>query len=298
VLTVAAVHRSVRILGLAVVFVVAGIGPAPAATPRPAAAVLAGLAVKGRAPMTGYSRAQFGPAWADANRNGCDTRNDVLNRDLTAKAWQPGTRSCVVIAGKLVDPYTARTIVFAKATAGAVQIDHVVALGDAWQKGAQQLSAARRQQFANDPLNLLAVDGPTNAKKGAGDAATWLPPNKAVRCAYVARQVTVKAAYGLWVTSAERAAIASVLASCPGQPTTAGTALPPVGTPATTTSQPQTKAQDCTAGYSPCIPPGDDVDCAGGSGNGPRYVTGPVHVDPGGGDPYDLDRDGDGTGCE
>jgi hypothetical protein len=37
---------------------------------------------------------------------------------------------------------------------------------------------------------------------------------------------------------------------------------------------------------------------AEGSGNGPRYVTGPVHVDPGGGDPYDLDRDGDGTGCE
>jgi hypothetical protein len=290
------VRRSVRILGVAVAIVAAGIGPGEAATPRPAAAVLAGLAVKGRAPMTGYSRAQFGAAWADENRNGCDTRNDVLNRDLTAKAWRPGTRNCVVIAGKLVDPYTARTIVFAKANASAIQIDHVVALGDAWQKGAQQLSPARRQQFANDPLNLLAVDGPTNAKKGAGDAATWLPPNKAVRCAYVARQVTVKAAYGLWVTAAERATIATVLASCPGQPTTAGTALPPVMTPGTTTPPP--RPQPCTAGYSPCIPPGDDVDCAGGGGNGPRYVTGPVRVDPGGGDPYGLDRDGDGTACE
>jgi hypothetical protein len=52
----------------------------------------------------------------------------------------------------------------------------------------------------------------------------------------------------------------------------------------------------CTPGYSPCIPPGPDVDCAGGSGNGPRYVQGPVTVT--GSDPYGLDSDHDGIGCE
>jgi hypothetical protein len=92
-----------------------------------------------------------------------------------------------------------------------------VALSDAWQKGAQKLSFASRVQFANDPLNLLAVDGPTNSSKGDSDAATWLPPNKAYRCAYVARQVAVKRKYQLWVTSAERDAIARVLKACPGQ---------------------------------------------------------------------------------
>jgi hypothetical protein len=95
-----------------------------------------------------------------------------------------------------------------------VQIDHVVPLADAWQKGAQQWSPAKRIDFANDPLNLLAVDGPTNQAKSDGDAATWLPPNKAYRCAYVTRQVAVKARYGVWVTQAEHDAIARILSRC------------------------------------------------------------------------------------
>jgi hypothetical protein len=98
-----------------------------------------------------------------------------------------------------------------------VQIDHVVAVSDAWQKGAQQWSPSKRVQFYNDPLNLLAVDGPTNSAKGDSDAASWLPPQKAYRCAYVARQVAVKSKYGLWVTSAEKTAIATVLSGCPTQ---------------------------------------------------------------------------------
>ena len=104
--------------------------------------VLATLAVKGRGPKTGYVREQFGPAWADVDRNGCDTRDDVLNRDLVAKEWRPGTHGCVVVAGVVRDPYTGRRLVFAKADAAAVQIDHVVALSDAWQKGAAQWDAA------------------------------------------------------------------------------------------------------------------------------------------------------------
>lgn len=160
-----------------------------------ATSVLETLPVKGRAPKTGYSRDQFGAAWADVDHNGCDTRNDILNRDLTNKTYKAGTHNCVVTSGRLVDPYTAAVIDFVRgqSTSAAVQIDHVVALSDAWQKGAQQLIADRRKQLANDPYNLLAVDGPSNQRKSDGDAATWLPANKSFRCSYVARQIGVKA---------------------------------------------------------------------------------------------------------
>jgi hypothetical protein len=190
---------------------------APSDPPPRAVAVLATLAVKGRAPKTGYSRDEFGSAWADVDRNGCDTRNDILNRDLADKQWRPGTHGCVVIAGRLTDPYTGRALVFLKADAAAVQIDHVVSLSDAWQKGAATWDAIRRRAFANDPLNLLAVDGPTNERKGDGDTATWLPPRKSYRCDFVARQVAVKARWDLWVTAAEHDAMARVLARCPDQ---------------------------------------------------------------------------------
>jgi hypothetical protein len=195
--------------------------PAPIGS---ATAELATLAVKGRASMTGYSRDQFGQAWTDDNddtfgHNGCDTRNDILRRDLTSTAIKSNSNGCVVLTGTLKDPYTGKTIEFTRGadTSTAVEIDHVVALGDAWQMGAQQLSARQRQNLANDPLNLLAVDGPTNLGKGDSDAASWLPPNKAERCPYVARQIAVKAKYGLAVTSAERDEISHLLSSCSGQ---------------------------------------------------------------------------------
>ena len=189
--------------------------PAQAASVS-ASSALADLAVKGRAPKTGYAREQFGDGWGDIGE--CDTRNYILRRDLTQITWRASPR-CTVATGILKDPYTAKTINFVRGvvTSIEVQIDHVVALSDAWQKGAQKLSFASRVQFANDPLNLLAVDGPTNSSKSDSDAATWLPPNKAYRCTYVARQVAVKRKYQLWVTSAERDAIARVLKACPGQ---------------------------------------------------------------------------------
>jgi hypothetical protein len=114
----------------------------------------------------------------------------------------------------LRDPYTGRRLPFAKTAAEAVQIDHVVALSDAWQKGAQEWTSRQREAFANDPANLLAVDGPANQEKGAGDAATWLPPQRGYRCVYALRQVRVKAAYGLWVTAAERDALNRELNGC------------------------------------------------------------------------------------
>ena len=185
-----------------------------------ALAALATLAVKGRAPKTGYDRALFGPSWADVDRNGCDTRNDVLRRDLTAYQLQSGTHGCLVRSGTLRDPYTDRTVDFVRGrtTSEAVQIDHVVALSDAWQKGAPQLTPDTRRAFANDSLNLLAVDGPTNQRKSDGDAATWLPPNKPYRCPFAARQIAVKAKYRLWVTRAERDTFRQILATCPSQP--------------------------------------------------------------------------------
>jgi hypothetical protein len=191
----------------------------PAGKGGPALAALSTLAVKGRAPRTGYDRALFGQAWADVDRNGCDTRNDVLRRDLTATKVKPGTNGCLVLSGTLRDPYSGTTIDFTRgqSTSAKVQIDHVVPLSDAWQKGAQQWQKTARTAFANDLLNLLAVDGVTNQRKRDGDAATWLPPNKAYRCSYAARQVAVKAKYRLWVTSAERDALGRILATCPTQ---------------------------------------------------------------------------------
>ncbi len=174
-------------------------------------ASLDALAVRGRAPTTGYARERFGQPWADVDRNGCDTRNDVLRRDLTETVLD----GCAVLSGTLDDPYTGVPIPFARGPASAdVQIDHVVALADAWQTGAQAWTPAVREEFANDPANLLAVDGPANQEKGAGDAATWLPPNRGYRCVYALRQVRVKSAYGLWVTRAEHDALDRELGRC------------------------------------------------------------------------------------
>ena len=187
--------------------------------PGMATAVLETLAVKGRAPKTGYTRAQFGPAWADVDRNGCDTRNDILKRDLTSITYRAKTRNCVVESGTLIDRYSGETINFVKGNISSmeVQIDHVVALSNAWQTGAFKLSTDQRRALSNDPLNLFAVKGRLNSQKGDGDAATWLPPLKSFRCSYVAQQIAVKAKYSLWVTAPEKAAMVSILAKCPTQ---------------------------------------------------------------------------------
>ena len=178
--------------------------------------ILNSLAVKGRAPKTGYTRAQFGATWADVNKNGCDTRNDILKRDLTNIVFRAKTHDCVVESGTLIDPYSGDTINFVKGVTSSmdVQIDHVVALSNAWQTGAFKLTLEKRTALANDPDNLLAVQGRLNSQKGDGDAATWLPPLKSIRCAYVTKQIIVKAKYGLWVTAPEKAAMLNVLSKC------------------------------------------------------------------------------------
>lgn len=181
----------------------------------PAGEVLQALPIKGRAPKTGYTRSAFSTGWDPVQT--CDVRNFILARDLTNVTYVPST--CKVSGGTLLDPYTALMIDFKRGpeTSDDVQIDHVVALSDAWQKGAQQLTYISRHKFANDPLNLLAVDGGANQQKGDGDAATWLPANKSYRCNYIARQIAVKKKYSLWVTRSEYDAMAKVLGTCPQQ---------------------------------------------------------------------------------
>lgn len=178
-----------------------------------ASEVLERLEVKGRAPKTGYAREEFYSGWPTVE--GCSLRQRILKREFGETAVLDG---CNVIAGEFDEPYTGQHMKFSsREEVSKVQIDHVVALSDAWQKGAQYFDYETRHEIATDPLNLLAVDGSANQQKSDGDAATWLPANKKFRCQYVARQVSVKYRYGLWVSSAEKEAIAGVLESCPNE---------------------------------------------------------------------------------
>lgn len=182
-----------------------------------AADLLEKLPIKGRAPKTGYNREEFYSSWPKVE--GCNLRQRILRRELGDSA-KLSDDNCTVVAGEFTEPYTGSHMIFYQKSdlSNGLQIDHVVALSDAWQKGAQSLDADTRYQLATDPLNLLAVDGKANQGKSDGDAATWLPPNKAFRCQYVARQVSVKYKYGLWVTQAEHDAIARILTICPREP--------------------------------------------------------------------------------
>ena len=279
---------------------------APARAPRSTAAAPAGpdhpsrtawgvlttLPVRGRAPMTGYSREAFGPAWLDANRNGCDERNDILTRDLRHSTEE----NCRVLTGTLTDPYTGKTIAYVYGDGSLVDIDHVVALGNAWVSGAWRWDVRRLAALATDPLNLLAVDASANRQKGDGDAATWLPPEKAYRCTYVARQVAVKAKFGLSVTAPERDAMARVLARCPDQALPADSGAPlevdhHISDPATTATSQASPATPVTPGSGGGTVWYENCDAARAAGAAPVR-----RGDPG----YDahLDGDGDGSACE
>ncbi|CAN1536759.1 Domain of unknown function DUF1524 [Mycobacteriaceae bacterium] len=177
------------------------------------------LEVRGWDRTSDFKRSQFGKAWSDDvnvefGHNGCNTRDDILRRDLKNLVVRP--RTCYAQTGTLVDPYTGETIAFTRGpdTSNAVEIDHVVALADAWYKGARSWDPQRRLDFANDPRNLLAVSPKANFDKAFRDAASWLPPNEAFRCDFVARQIEVKTAYGLWLAAKEKKAMEAVLKRC------------------------------------------------------------------------------------
>jgi hypothetical protein len=195
--------------------------PAPHTSPDydDARAQLAALPVKGWDRQTDFSRYRFGEPWSDDvnvefGHNGCNTRDDILRRDLTQLVVRPGT--CYAQSGVLIDRYSGESIAFVRGPdcSEAIQIDHVVSLSDAWYKGARDWDEQRRRDFANDPRNLLAVGAKANFDKAFRDANAWLPPNPAFRCEFVARQIAVKAAYRLWVSANEKRAMAAVLDHC------------------------------------------------------------------------------------
>jgi hypothetical protein len=279
-------------LVLAVAALAAGCGVQITTSPAPPASAPTGsaldavsrLEVKGRAPRTGYRRDQFGDGWASLD--GCDTRDRILARDLRRTAGD----SCRVQSGLLADPYTATSIRFVRGGASEVDIDHVVALGDVWQKGAQQWTYARRVRFANDPLNLLAVDASANRQKGDGDAATWLPPNKSYRCTYVARQIAVKRRYRAWVTRAERDAMERVLERCSRTPLPTARRLPAPVEPVRPAETPNPAPTEAPGSEDEYFANCDAVRAAGRAPlrrGDPAYAANPR-----------LDRDKDGVACE
>ena len=216
------VRLAIGLIGLFTVSTIPQIAqatPFASATEVTASSALATLAVKGRAPKTGYDRDALFGDWADPDGNGCDARNDVLARDLTNKVFGTGRDKCLVLSGTLVDPYSGKKIDFTRGqgTSALVPIDHVVAVSDAWQKGAFKWDEIKRVNFYNDPLNLMATQRTLNSQKGDGDAATWLPPLKSYRCTYIARQIAVKSKYAIWVTKAEKDAMVRILSACPKQ---------------------------------------------------------------------------------
>jgi hypothetical protein len=183
-----------------------------------ARALIKQVATKGRGPKTGYSRDQFGYAWMDSApdvpyaHNGCDTRNDLIKRDADDVEFRSGS-GCVVSSMTLHDPYTGQTIHWTKSHATTVQIDHVMPLSYDWQMGAARWTKDKREDIANDPLNLIPVDGSLNEAKGDAGPAAWLPPNKKIRCSYSVRIAQVSLKYDLPVTAADKDAM---LAQCGG----------------------------------------------------------------------------------
>lgn len=187
-----------------------GLAPITSAADRAKAReLIEKVRTRGRGPKTGYDRDEFGYAWADnadgvpLARNGCDTRNDVLARDGTDLKYRSGS-DCVLIEMTLHDPYTGATIHWRKEKAAEVQIDHVVPLSYSWQMGASRWPKAKRIRLANDPLNLLAVGGEQNSRKGDSGPASWLPPATKIRCSYAVRFAQVALEYDMPVTPADK----------------------------------------------------------------------------------------------
>lgn len=180
-----------------------------------ASEALGQLAVKERADRSGYSRNNFSPGWG--NVDGCDMRNRILQRDLANIELDED--NCTVLSGVLKQgQFSGKKIEFERGpeTSGDIHIEHIVAVSDAWQKGAQKLTYEERYDFFNDPLNLIAIDGPTNMEKGDKDANDWMP-RQAYRCRYVARQIAIKLRHNLWLDPSEHRAMEQKLETCPLQ---------------------------------------------------------------------------------
>lgn len=194
----------------------------PQRVPAAAPAELEALRIAEPGPMRDYSRRAFGQRWSDdvtvaGGHNGCDTRNDQLREQLRDVQLKPGTRGCVVLSGTLLDPYTGgRPVTYRRGAGNGVDVDHVVALADAWRHGARDWTPQRRADFANDPANLIVTSTSANRSKGDRAADQWMPDRD--RCGYARAQIRVKTTYGLSVTRQERAALGGALETCGNGP--------------------------------------------------------------------------------
>ncbi|MEU0494257.1 HNH endonuclease family protein [Mycobacterium sp. NPDC006124] len=186
--------------------------------------VLAGIAsTPTRVHGNDYRRAAFGEAWTDdtsapGGHNGCDTRNDILDRDLVDKTFTAISRCPTAVAtGTLYDPYTNETIPFTRGNqvGAAVQIDHIVPLALAWDLGARNWTDDMRRRFANDPANLLAVQGKANQDKGDSEPADWMPPNHAFWCQYAVQFAAVLRGYALPVDDRSAVVLREAASTCP-----------------------------------------------------------------------------------
>lgn len=279
-------------------------GRAGGSAPGTASALLEELEVKGRAPKTGYDADLF--KWrSDADHNGCDTRNDVLRRDLRDITLKAGTKGCVVIAGDLSDEYKSETYAFDRSP-NNIDIDHIVARSNAWQTGAAKFDEDTLKEFGNDPLNLLAVSSSLNRQKGDGDAATWLPPAKSYRCEYVSRQIAIKHKYDLWVVKAEKSAMKRELDTCEDEPAfTRDVSWPDPGEGDNVTTENE-KSGSSSSSESSRSKSGSGKKSSSGSSGSVYYKNCTAVRDAGAapvrrGEPgyaSHLDRDGDGVGCE
>jgi hypothetical protein len=287
--------------------------PAPSPTPTPTPTLDAeersvlwilmnDLEVRDR-DRVGYERAKFGQAWADVDRNGCDQRNDVLRRDMVNLHTKPGTRGCVLARGTLSldgDSYAAKRVKFKRGD-GKIGIDHVVSLADAWRAGAYDWDVDQREKFANDLMNLEALDSETNQDKDDETAAGWLPKDDDNQCALVVRQISIKHRYELSITAAEQEAMQLVLSSpvCDGgsiepqkakefkspKPKPIGEPKPkPRPEPEPEPRESQEPEPDRNVYYKNC-------DAARAAGAAPVHRGDPGYA-------RHLDRDGDGVGCE
>lgn len=286
-------------------------GRAGGSTPGTALAMLDELEVKGRAPKTGYDGDLF--KWrSDVDHNGCDTRNDVLRRDLSDITLKAGTQGCVVIAGDLSDKYKGETYAFDR-DPNNIDIDHIVARSNAWQTGAAKFDEDTLKEFGNDSLNLLAVSSSLNRQKGDGDAATWLPPAKSYRCEYVSRQIAIKHKYELWVVKAEKSAMERVLGACEDEPAfTKSVAWPEPGEgdnvrTAEDSSKKKSSPKKKASSSGSTSESGKKSKSSGSGSSGSVFYKNCTAVRDAGaapvrrGDPgyaSHLDRDGDGVGCE
>lgn len=196
-------------------------------TVAPGVDVLAGVAeIPARIRSGDYRRAAFGEAWTDDNtapggHNGCDTRNDILDRDLIDKTYVATSRCPTAVAtGTLRDPYTSTTIPFTRGnqTGAAVQIEHIVPLAYAWDQGARFWTDQLRVRFANDPANLVAVQGQANQDKGDKEPASWMPPNAAFHCQYAMQFIAVLRGYALPVDAPSAPVLREAAATCPSGP--------------------------------------------------------------------------------